>query len=69
MRLIFIKDGVRTVIPREDSPAKLNEITCRSAFVVESMQGGIPVSADGGEYFIVNEDLSEINIRNFIPTI
>lgn len=65
MRLIFTKNGEQTVVPREQSALRLARITGGSAMILDSMKGGIPVKFDGGEYTLVNDNLTPIGINNF----
>lgn len=66
MKLIFKKADHITVIPRDDAPEVFRRITGCSAMAMQSMRGGIPLVLDGGEYRIVNEDLSNIDVNNFL---
>lgn len=65
MRLQFEKNGNKEIINNDQQLIRLKRITGDSAMIIDSMLGGVAVQADGGEYKLVNEDLSEISINNF----
>lgn len=66
MRLIHVSlDGTKTPVPREQSTLTLLRITGGSAMILDAMKGGVPCRSTDGDYYLVNEDLTPINFKNF----